>query len=64
MHINNLESHRMINFVVDKAILNDPAMDHVNNITLSYTFFRTGDDGPVAEAEQGHKAESAGAGAK
>jgi len=31
-------------FFIDKDIMNDPAMDHVNNITLSYTFFKTGED--------------------
>jgi cytochrome c oxidase assembly protein subunit 11 len=32
-------------FFIDKEILKDPAMDHVNHITLSYTFFKTGEDG-------------------
>lgn len=31
-------------FFIDKDILLDPAMDHVNNITLSYTFFKTEGD--------------------
>jgi len=31
-------------FFIDKDILSDPAMDHVNNITLSYTFFKTGEE--------------------
>ena len=30
-------------FYVDPAFLKDPAMDNVKSITLSYTFFRTGD---------------------
>lgn len=31
-------------FFLDKEMLDDPAMHHVNNITLSYTFFKTGED--------------------
>lgn len=38
-------------FFIDKEILNDPAMDHVNNVTLSYTFFKTGDDSEEDEDE-------------
>lgn len=30
-------------FFVDPAILDDPAMENVRDITLSYTFFRTGE---------------------
>jgi hypothetical protein len=30
-------------FYVDPAFLEDPAMETVKSITLSYTFFRTGD---------------------
>ena len=40
-----LDSPAQVFFFIDKEILADPAMDHVNNITLSYTFFKTGDDG-------------------
>mmetsp|Transcript_6604 Transcript_6604/g.15152 ORF Transcript_6604/g.15152 Transcript_6604/m.15152 type:complete len:245 (-) Transcript_6604:80-814(-) len=38
-------------FFIDKDILSDPAMDHVNNITLSYTFFKTGEDEGTGEAD-------------
>jgi len=31
-------------FFIDPEFLEDPAMDSVNNITLSYTFFKTGED--------------------
>jgi cytochrome c oxidase assembly protein subunit 11 len=37
-------------FYIDKEILKDPAMEHVNSITLSYTFFKTGEDGDDAPA--------------
>lgn len=30
-------------FYIDPAFLKDPAMDNVKSVTLSYTFFRTGD---------------------
>jgi len=46
-------------FFIDKEILNDPAMDHVNNVTLSYTFFKTGDDSEEDEDEE--EGEAAGA---
>lgn len=38
-------------FFIDKEILEDPAMHHVNHITLSYTFFKTGEDGPSEESD-------------
>ena len=31
-------------FFIDPEILEDPAMENVNNITLSYTFFKTGSE--------------------
>lgn len=31
-------------FFIDPEFADDPAMDSVNNITLSYTFFKTGDE--------------------
>jgi cytochrome c oxidase assembly protein subunit 11 len=39
-------------FYIDPEFANDPAMDSVNTITLSYTFFKTGeeDEEPVEEA--------------
>ena len=39
-------------FFIDKDILNDPSMDHVNDITLSYTFFKTGEDDACSEDEE------------
>ncbi len=29
-------------FFVDPEIMDDPKMDHVNDITLHYSFFKTG----------------------
>lgn len=39
-------------FYIDPEFANDPAMDSVNTITLSYTFFKTGeeDEEPVEDA--------------
>lgn len=31
-------------FFIDPEIVDDPAMENVNNITLSYTFFKTGEE--------------------
>jgi hypothetical protein len=31
-------------FVIDPDFLKDPAMEHVNSVTLSYTFFKTSDE--------------------
>lgn len=38
-------------FFVDKEILSDPTMTHVNNITLSYTFFKTGEEEECADTD-------------
>jgi Cytochrome c oxidase assembly protein CtaG/Cox11 len=39
-------------FFLDPEMLDDPAMDNVSDITLSYTFFKTGEEVPVLEAEE------------
>jgi cytochrome c oxidase assembly protein subunit 11 len=31
-------------FFIDPDILKDPTMENTSNITLSYTFFKTGDE--------------------
>lgn len=41
-----------VSFFVDPAILEDPELDDVNTITLSYTFFRDLDDMADPEEEQ------------
>ena len=46
-------------FFIDKSILRDAAMDHVNNITLSYTFFKTGEDGADEEELDEEKVDAA-----
>jgi Cytochrome c oxidase assembly protein CtaG/Cox11 len=39
-------------FFLDPEMLDDPAMDNVSDITLSYTFFKTGEEVPVLEADE------------
>jgi cytochrome c oxidase assembly protein subunit 11 len=39
-------------FFIDPEFANDPAMDNVTNITLSYTFFKTGDEAPDTEKDK------------
>ena len=38
-------------FFIDPEFLNDPAMESVNLITLSYTFFKTGEEEEEEEEE-------------
>lgn len=39
-------------FFIDPEIIDDPAMENVRNITLSYTFFKTGDEQVEYEEKQ------------
>jgi cytochrome c oxidase assembly protein subunit 11 len=39
-----------VTFFVDPAILEDPEAKHLRTITLSYTFFRTPDEGAASES--------------
>jgi cytochrome c oxidase assembly protein subunit 11 len=42
-----------VSFFIDPAVLTDPALKQLNDITLSYTFFRAEDDGANAEQQVG-----------
>lgn len=42
-----------VSFFIDPAMLKDPALKKLNDITLSYTFFRAEDDGDNAEQKVG-----------
>ncbi|HEY3149608.1 MAG TPA: cytochrome c oxidase assembly protein [Dongiaceae bacterium] len=42
-----------VSFFIDPAMLKDPALKRMNDITLSYTFFRADDDGNAAEQKVG-----------
>jgi len=42
-----------VSFFIDPAVLRDPALNNLNDITLSYTFFRAEDDGANAEQKVG-----------
>ncbi|HEY1382178.1 MAG TPA: cytochrome c oxidase assembly protein [Dongiaceae bacterium] len=51
-----------VSFFIDPAMLKDPQLKHLNDITLSYTFFRA-DDGKPAEQKVGQaENDQAGAG--
>ena len=39
-----LQPFSIVFFFIDPEIAKDPAMKNVQNITLSYTFFKTGDE--------------------
>jgi cytochrome c oxidase assembly protein subunit 11 len=41
-----------VSFFIDPAVLDDPALKKLNDVTLSYTFFRAADDG-AAEKKVG-----------
>jgi cytochrome c oxidase assembly protein subunit 11 len=38
-----------VSFFIDPAILDDPALKNINDVTLSYTFFRAADDGAAEQ---------------
>mmetsp|Transcript_1581 Transcript_1581/g.2570 ORF Transcript_1581/g.2570 Transcript_1581/m.2570 type:complete len:235 (-) Transcript_1581:70-774(-) len=38
-------------FFIDPEMVDDPAMDNISNITLSYTFFKTGEELPEKQEE-------------
>jgi Cytochrome c oxidase assembly protein CtaG/Cox11 len=40
-------------FFIDPEIMDDPQLRHVNNVTLSYTFFQTDIDYDDEEEEEG-----------
>jgi len=42
-----------VSFFIDPALLQNPALKNLNDITLSYTFFRAEDDGANAEQKVG-----------
>ena len=39
-------------FFLDPEMLEDPTMDNVNNVTLSYTFFQTAEEEALEEEEE------------
>ena len=44
-------------FFLDPEMLDDPTMDNVNNVTLSYTFFQTAEEDAIEEEEEGEEEE-------
>lgn len=46
-------------FFIDPEIVDDPAMENVRNITLSYTFFKTGEELPEHNTEDSRKENTA-----
>ena len=48
----NEEIDMPVFFFIDPEIVDDPAMENVTNITLSYTFFKTGDEKPDEKEKQ------------
>eukprot|EP00904_Undaria_pinnatifida_P005313 jgi/Undpi1/1911/HiC_scaffold_12.g05298.m1 len=49
-------------FFLDPEMLDDPVMDNVNNVTLSYTFFQTAEEDAVEEEEDDDEEEEEGEG--
>lgn len=50
----NEEIDMPVFFFIDPEIVDDPAMENVNNITLSYTFFKTGEE-EIEDEEDNNK---------
>jgi cytochrome c oxidase assembly protein subunit 11 len=48
-----------VSFYIDADMAKDPTLSHMNDVTLSYTFFRAADQSPAA-AKVGEAAEPAG----
>ena len=48
-----------VSFYIDADMAKDPTLSQMNDVTLSYTFFRSADQGPAA-AKVGEAAEPAG----
>jgi len=44
-----------VSFFIDPAILNDPELKNINNVTLSYTFFRAATQEGAPDQEPGQK---------
>ena len=47
-------------FFLDPEMLDDPTMDNVNNVTLSYTFFQTAEEEARPEEEEEDEGEKEG----
>jgi cytochrome c oxidase assembly protein subunit 11 len=53
-----------VSFFIDPAMLNDPRLKNLNDITLSYTFFRAASDGEAKEQKVGQSQNSQAGGSQ